>query len=285
MLTERLPGRPIAPSPAKNERSPSDPESRQGHSGARSWRGRAVVALGVVSIMGCSVLAYEFVVWQGPGWFASQGLLGTSGVTHAQVRAKKVDASVQQLPKWVELGILHTTKQLASSQSQLEQVRKKLASAQASITSLDKGRARLQKTVGNLTAENMQLKVQIRQEEQAAANAKLALRERAVPAPVQSGLAAMKATAATGPNGIVALARKAVPPSKGKKVRVPAPAITAKGWLTIAVHGTHAVVQTPAGQVALVHVGSRLDGALITRIDARNKAVVLNHQQWVYPPK
>jgi len=28
-----------------------------------------------------------------------------------------------------------------------------------------------------------------------------------------------------------------------------------------------------------------LDGALITRIDARNKAVVLNHQHWVYPPK
>ncbi|MDX5935893.1 hypothetical protein [Acidithiobacillus thiooxidans] len=285
MLTEHLPGRPITPSPAKNERSPSAPESRQGHSGARSWRGRAVVVLGVVSMMGCMVLAYEYLVWQGPIWFASQGVHRSSGKTDSAALAKKERASVQQLPKWVELGIVHTTKQLASSQSQLEQVRKKLASAQASIASLDKGRVRLQKTVGNLTAENMQLKVQIRQAEQSAADARLALRERAVPAPVQSGLAAMKATSATGPNGIVALARKVVPPSKGKKVTPPAPAITAKGWLTIAVHGTHAVVQTPAGQVALVHVGSRLDGALITRIDARNKAVVLNHQHWVYPPK
>lgn len=285
MLTEHLPGRPITPSTAKNERSPSAPESRQGHSGVRSWRGRALVALGVVSMMGCWVLGYEFF-GQKPGWwFTPQGLVGTSGMTHSQVHTKKVDASVQQLPKWVELDIVHTTKQLASSQSQLEQVRKKLALAQASISSLDKGRARLQKTVGNLTAENMQLKVQIRQAERSAADARLALRERAVPAPVQSGLAAMKATSATGPNGIVALARKVVPPSKGKEVRPPAPAVTAKGWLTIAVHGTHAVVQTPAGQVALVHVGSRLDGAEITRIDARNKAVVLNHQQWVYPPK
>lgn len=244
-----------------------------------------MVVLGVVSMMGCMVLAYEYLVWQGPIWFASQGVHRSSGKTDSAALAKKERASVQQLPKWVELGIVHTTKQLASSQSQLEQVRKKLASAQASITSLDKGRARLQKTVGNLTAENMQLKVQIRQAEQSAADARLALRERAVPAPVQSGLAAMKATSATGPNGIVALARKAVPPSKGKEVTPPAPAVTAKGWLTIAVHGTHAVVQTPAGQVALVHVGSRLDGALITRIDARNKAVVLNHQHWVYPPK
>lgn len=286
MLTEHLPGRSITPPPAKNERSASPQESRSDLSRVRSWGGRrTVVILGVVSMMGCCVvLGYEFFV-QKPGWFTSQGLVGTSGVTHSQVRTKKVDASVQQLPKWVELGIVHTTKQLASSQSQLEQVRKKLASAQASLTSMDKGRARLQKTVGNLTAENMQLKVQIRQAEQSAADARLALRERAVPAPVQSGLAAMKATSATGPNGIVALARKAVPPSKGKEVTPPAPAVTAKGWLTIAVHGTHAVVQTPAGQVALVHVGSRLDGALITRIDARNKAVVLNHQHWVYPPK
>lgn len=186
------------------------------------------------------------------------------------------NASISTLPKWVETGILHTTDQLKS--------------AQAKASRLDKDSASLQKEVGALTAENMQLKVRLRQAEHEAENDKLALQESARPAPepLRRGLPPLILGSSghdvTPSGGIVALSnfKKAQKPIADAADKQKTPA---KGWLTIAVHGTHAVVQTPEGQVALVHVGSSLDGAKITSIDTSKKAVVLNNQQWVYPPK
>lgn len=281
MMTEHLPGRTAQPLPSGSG-LPEAPRQKRKSTSRLAWG----VVLGSVSLIGGAALAYTFAVGSLSGLIPAQYTFPyPKGVAHSTVHAKGQPSTAQNLPTWVELGVLNITEKLDSANSQLESARKKLASAQASITSLENGRTRLQKTVGNLTAENMQLKAQLRQAEQAAANAKLARLGNSVSRPSPGNSPTLAATPASGPNGIVALARKVAASPKGAKGAHPAPAVTAKGWLTIAVHGNHAVVQTPAGQVALVHVGSRLDGAQVTRIDAHNKAVVLNHQQWVYPPK
>lgn len=251
---------------------------------------RRVIGAGVgACILGVGL----FVVITGKGVDISDsaGQFATSFVqAHSNRSMLHVNGTAEKtsdaLPKWVEMGILHTTRQLQNAQDSL-------ASLQASTAKLEQTHLALQKEVGDLTAENMQLKVQLRQAEHTAETERLALQEAQVAhthAPgnvtlpqIHDGHAPMviQSRNVTSKNGIVALANTPKPIANDGHQD----SASAKGWLTIAVHGSNAVLQTPAGQVAMVHVGSQLDGATVTSIDDSNNVVVLNHHQQVFPPK
>lgn len=269
-MTEHLPGRP-SPVPVCEQERKVDPEPqkkpRKKWIIGVSWLA-VVVALGAISY---TVSDNHYTV----GW-----LRGTSG-NHAQKISTSVvkvggASGAHYLPSWVEAGISKMTGELRSDHGAIKNLQTEIA--------------KLQQSIGTLTAQNMQLKVQLSQATHLAATEKLQLQEsqRQI-APVRGGLPPMierpspvGSVQNNSNQGIVALSNE--PAAHGKSGHAK-PDVPAKGWLTIAVHGGNAVLQTPAGQVAMVHVGSTVDGEKVTGIDTTKGAVILNHHQWVYPPK
>lgn len=286
MLSERLTERMII-TPAHGADTEMFENVPPGHTPhpKRIWWGVGLVCLllgGGLSVMHIGDVVHAL---DGLGYVRLSDAKMTVPVTHAAVpHHETIKNKPHMLPPWVEAGIRQVT-------SHLQSVTKSLGVAQAETVKLRQDRLELQKQVGILTAGNMQLKAQLHHAEHLVATERLELQARvqthsALPQVHDAG-GSMMAHPSSVPNGtspgsIIALANKSL--LKSASVTHPVTS-TAKGWLTIAVHGSQAVVQTPAGQVAMVHVGSRLDGAMVTRIDGSRKAVVLNHHQWVYPPK
>lgn len=269
-MTEHLPGRP----------SPVDPleQGIKGHNDQEPTvtkkKRRRIVILAVGAFILFSGAAYLVMHEVSP--YMHSHVDGVSRPVKAVVRHRDKEKA-HYLPKWVELGISKMTGQVRSDRHQIAKLQSEIADLKGSI--------------GTLTAQNMHLKVALNQESHLAATEKLQLQERPQQSPTaHHGLPPMidrpalpGASQSSGKEGIVALSNE--PASKGVKGAHSQPNVTAKGWLTIAVHGENAVVQTPAGQVAMVHVGSSVDGETVTGINSGKGAVILNHHQWVYPPK
>lgn len=192
-----------------------------------------------------------------------------SDAKRAQVEQKHrlPRGSVVPVPHWVALGVLHLTRQLGRDKSALK-------ARQSALVIAQNREAQNQRIIGQLKGEflglqsqNMRLKVQIQQRS------------------MQPSYSTRPASSQMPPHArstdsIVALRGKPVPVQKGKSMH-PVP----QNWMAIAVHGGNAVIQTPAGQVVMVHVGSVVDGEKITAINTQNKSVHIGGRQWVYLPK
>lgn len=193
-----------------------------------------------------------------------------SDAKRAQVEQKRrlPGGSAVPVPHWVALGVLHLTRQLGRDESALKARQSALVIAQNREAQNQRIIGQLKGEVLGLQSQNMQLKVQIQQR------------------PMQPSYSTRPASSQMPPhersitNSIVALRGKTVPVQKVKSMHP-----VAQGWMAIAVHGGNAVIQTPAGQVEMVHVGSVVDGEKITAVNTQNKSVQIGGHQWVYLPK
>lgn len=179
----------------------------------------------------------------------------------------------KELPHWVSSSILNLTKQLREDRNSIQQYKKDAGKAQAAIQRLQESNAGVKSELAELTITNDQLRQRLSE----AQMAKQATQSSYLP-PKQPG-------GVDTSNGIIALRAATKKSPKPKVDSQKGPSSNVKDWMVIAVHAGHAVVQTPAGQVEMVRVGSDVDGDKVTAIDASKHSVQLNNSSWIYLPK
>ena len=186
--------------------------------------------------------------------------------------------NVSLLPEWIERGITQTTKKL-------EKLILENRTMSLNLQSVDASNTRLKQEVANFVLETAQLKAQVRVLSQKLQQEQLRAQVRNLRRPMLSHPAGISRAPHRQANSIVALQNLPVSPSRQSAPSNVGKKTTARGWMTIAVHGSQAVLQSPGGQVGVVHVGSVIDGAKVTAIHDSGRSVVLNNHQWVYSPK
>ncbi|WP_141738277.1 hypothetical protein [Acidithiobacillus caldus] len=177
--------------------------------------------------------------------------------------------TAQAVPHWVAAGIVQLTHQLHRETLVAKHDQSALVAARSQA-------AKYQLTIGNLQQQEHTLQTQVLQLRMRMQQIQMRSR-----APSAVSLPGHSQVARTGQSGIVALQAQSTPVPKKARV-VPS---VARKWLAIAVHDGKAVIQTPSGQVVMVHVGSIVDGTKITAINPQKQSVQISGNRWMYLPK
>lgn len=207
--------------------------------------------------------------WSLDGHATTHPLPPANRVPHADQKPAAIEKTAQTVPHWVAAGIVQLTHRLRRATLAEKHDQSALVAARSQAT-------KYQQTIGNLLRKEHALQTQVLQLRMRMQQIQMRSR-----APSAVSFPGHSQPARTGQSGIVAL--QAQPKLKRKNARV-LPSMAQK-WLAIAVHADKAVIQTPTGQVVMVHVGSVVDGARVTAIDPQNKSVQIGGNQWMYLPK